>query len=132
MAVDEMIRSTNNSKSSVAGGMGCGTPIGALISFLLHGTQQPVPGASTGLFFAHGSSTSHFTLFTRVLLADDFPCIFCSYTWRPKVWERFNAYWLSRRVPVHVVRYEDLLSDPEATLVGLVAFIHVRPTLASP
>ncbi|CAM9831411.1 unnamed protein product [Ectocarpus fasciculatus] len=41
-----------------------------------------------------------------------------------KVWERFNAYWLSRRVPVHVVRYEDLLSGPEATLLGLVAFIH--------
>ncbi|CAB1121182.1 unnamed protein product [Ectocarpus sp. CCAP 1310/34] len=41
-----------------------------------------------------------------------------------KVWERFNTYWLSRRVPVHVVRYEDLLSDPEATLLGLVAFIH--------
>ncbi|CAM9650064.1 unnamed protein product [Ectocarpus sp. 12 AP-2014] len=41
-----------------------------------------------------------------------------------KVWERFNTYWLSRRVPVHVVRYEDLLSDPEATLLSLVAFIH--------
>ncbi|CAM9903210.1 unnamed protein product, partial [Ectocarpus sp. 13 AM-2016] len=41
-----------------------------------------------------------------------------------KVWERFNTFWLSRRVPVHVVRYEDLLSDPKATLVGLVAFIH--------
>ncbi|CBN74858.1 hypothetical protein Esi_0056_0017 [Ectocarpus siliculosus] len=87
MAADEIVRFTNKSKFSVAGGIGCGTPIGALVALLLHGTQQEVPGALP-------------------------------------VWERFNTYWLSRRVPVHVVRYEDLLSDPEATLLGLVSFIH--------
>ncbi|CAN0041402.1 unnamed protein product [Pylaiella littoralis] len=41
-----------------------------------------------------------------------------------KVWERFHLHWLSITVPVHVVRYEDLLSTPERTLTDLVAFIH--------
>lgn len=43
-----------------------------------------------------------------------------------QVWERFHVFWLSRGVPVHVVRYEDLLSRPEEMLSGIVAFLHVR------
>ncbi|CAN0399615.1 unnamed protein product, partial [Hapterophycus canaliculatus] len=39
-----------------------------------------------------------------------------------KVWERFHLHWLSRPVPLHVVRYEDLLSRPDRTLTDLVAF----------
>lgn len=46
----------------------------------------------------------------------------------PQVWERFHLHWLSRRVPLHVVRYEDLLSSPQETLSDLVAFIYVRPS----
>lgn len=46
-----------------------------------------------------------------------------------QVWERFHLYWLSSTVPVHVVRYEDLLARPERMLTDLVAFIHVRPLL---
>lgn len=47
-------------------------------------------------------------------------------TKKKKVWERFHLHWLSSTVPVHVVRYEDLLARPEGALTDLVAFIHVR------
>eukprot|EP00752_Nemacystus_decipiens_P006317 g5696.t1 len=40
-----------------------------------------------------------------------------------KVWERFHVFWLSTGVPMHVVRYEDLLSRPEETLASIVAFV---------
>lgn len=42
------------------------------------------------------------------------------------MWERFHVFWLSTGVPVHVVRYEDLLLRPEEVLAGIVAFVHVR------
>lgn len=49
-------------------------------------------------------------------------CIVSGY----KVWERFHLYWLSRPVPVHVLRFEDLLERPEACLKDVVAFTYVR------
>lgn len=41
------------------------------------------------------------------------------------MWERFHVFWLSTAVPVHVVRYEDLLSKPEEVLAKIVAFMDV-------
>ncbi|CAM9493516.1 unnamed protein product [Ascophyllum nodosum] len=40
------------------------------------------------------------------------------------VWERFYSYWLTSGVPVHVIRFEDLVSRPEDCLRDAVAFIH--------
>eukprot|EP00903_Cladosiphon_okamuranus_P017957 g16521.t1 len=45
-----------------------------------------------------------------------------------KVWERFHFFWLSTGVPIHVVRYEDLLSRPEKMLADIVAFVHDMST----
>lgn len=54
--------------------------------------------------------------------------MFARLTFAPQVWERFHVFWLSTGVPVHVARYEDLLSRAEETLAGIVAFLHVsRP-----
>ena len=37
-------------------------------------------------------------------------------------WSRFITSWLESGVPAHVVRYEDLLADPETTFGGVVRF----------
>jgi len=45
-----------------------------------------------------------------------------------KTWRDFHEYWVKppQKVPLHVVRYEDLLSHPEETLVELLKFLYSR------
>lgn len=38
------------------------------------------------------------------------------------VWKDFHEFWLNSRVPVHIVRYEDLVKDPQPTLEGILKF----------
>ncbi|TFJ86491.1 hypothetical protein NSK_002148 [Nannochloropsis salina CCMP1776] len=44
-----------------------------------------------------------------------------------RVWAKFNAYWLTQKLPVLVVRYEDLLLHTEEMLVRLVSFLESTP-----
>jgi len=44
-----------------------------------------------------------------------------------KVWAKFNTHWLTRGLPVLVLRYEDLLLHTEEMLVRLVSFLEKTP-----
>mmetsp|Transcript_1893 Transcript_1893/g.3289 ORF Transcript_1893/g.3289 Transcript_1893/m.3289 type:complete len:310 (-) Transcript_1893:29-958(-) len=39
------------------------------------------------------------------------------------VWKDFHDFWLNSTVPLHIVRYEDLVSDPSSTLENLFKFL---------
>ena len=39
------------------------------------------------------------------------------------MWKDFHDFWLKAKIPVHVIRYEDIVLDPRATLTDLVKFI---------
>ena len=39
------------------------------------------------------------------------------------MWRDFHRFWLDAKVPVYIVRFEDLVERPEPTLQGLLEFI---------
>jgi hypothetical protein len=40
-----------------------------------------------------------------------------------QVWKRFHNYWLSQRIPVLLIRYEDLIRHPDQVLKKVVQFV---------
>ncbi len=44
-----------------------------------------------------------------------------------KIWAKFNTFWLTRGLPIMVLRYEDLLLHTEEMLVRLVSFLERTP-----
>jgi hypothetical protein len=49
------------------------------------------------------------------------------------VWKDFHEFWLNSKIPVHIIRYEDILRDPKPTMTKLFKFIlnisHIEGTL---
>lgn len=39
------------------------------------------------------------------------------------VWKDFHDFWLNAKIPVHIIRYEDIVNTPEPTLKSLLEFI---------
>ena len=39
------------------------------------------------------------------------------------VWKDFHDFWLNAKIPVHIIRYEDIVQKPEPTLKSLLEFI---------
>ena len=39
------------------------------------------------------------------------------------VWKDFHDFWVNAKIPVHIIRYEDIVSSPETTLKSLLEFI---------
>ena len=39
------------------------------------------------------------------------------------VWRDFHDFWLNAKIPVHIIRYEDIVENPEPTLKSLLEFI---------
>ena len=39
------------------------------------------------------------------------------------VWNNFYKFWLESKIPVHIIRYEDLMTKAEPTLTDLMKFI---------
>lgn len=39
------------------------------------------------------------------------------------VWKDFHDFWVNAKIPVHIIRYEDIVSSPEPTLKSLLEFI---------
>ena len=39
------------------------------------------------------------------------------------VWKDFHEFWMNAKIPVHIVRYEDVVTKPEPTLKSLLEFI---------
>ena len=39
------------------------------------------------------------------------------------VWKDFHDFWLNAKIPVHIIRYEDIVQTPEPTLKSLLEFI---------
>lgn len=45
------------------------------------------------------------------------------------VWKDFHDFWLNSKIPVHIIRYEDILRDPRPTMLKLFSFILNTPSL---
>lgn len=39
------------------------------------------------------------------------------------VWKDFHEFWINAKIPVHIIRYEDIVQTPEPTLKSLLEFI---------
>ena len=39
------------------------------------------------------------------------------------VWNDFHDFWLNSEIPVHLIRYEDILDDPKPALMKLMGFL---------
>lgn len=45
------------------------------------------------------------------------------------VWKDFHDFWLNSKIPVHIIRYEDILGNPKATMMKLMRFIMNEPDI---
>ena len=45
------------------------------------------------------------------------------------VWKDFHDFWLNSKIPVHVIRYEDILTNPKNTMMQLMKFIINEPNI---
>ncbi|CDW83009.1 fbox domain containing protein [Stylonychia lemnae] len=49
------------------------------------------------------------------------------------VWKDFHDFWLNAKIPVHLIRFEDILTDPRPTMIKLFKFIlntsHIEGTV---
>ena len=36
------------------------------------------------------------------------------------VWKDFHDFWLNAKIPVHIIRYEDILGEPKQTMMKLM------------
>ena len=43
------------------------------------------------------------------------------------VWKDFHDFWLNAKIPVHLIRYEDILGRPKETMMKLMRFILNEP-----
>lgn len=39
------------------------------------------------------------------------------------MWKDFHDFWLNAKIPVHIIRYEDIVNIPFQTLKSLLEFI---------
>jgi len=39
------------------------------------------------------------------------------------VWKDFHDFWINAKIPVHIIRYEDIVASPEPTLKNLLQYI---------
>lgn len=39
------------------------------------------------------------------------------------MWKDFHEFWLKSRVPVHLIRFEDILNEPKETMMDLFKFV---------
>lgn len=45
------------------------------------------------------------------------------------VWKDFHQFWINAKIPVHIVRYEDIVSNPKQPLLKLLEFILNVPSI---
>jgi hypothetical protein len=45
------------------------------------------------------------------------------------VWKDFTKFWFESKIPVHIIRYEDILERPTEALGDLMKFILRVPTI---
>ena len=45
------------------------------------------------------------------------------------VWKDFHDFWLRAKIPVHLIRFEDILTSPKPTMTDLFKFILNTPSL---
>lgn len=39
------------------------------------------------------------------------------------MWKDFHDFWLNAKIPLHIIRYEDIVGNPEPALRSLLEFI---------
>lgn len=39
------------------------------------------------------------------------------------VWKDFHEFWINAKIPVHVIRYEDIVANPKPTLKSLLEYV---------
>jgi len=45
------------------------------------------------------------------------------------VWHDFYRFWTQSNIPIHIIRYEDVMIDPETTYSGVMSFLLRSPTI---
>jgi hypothetical protein len=45
------------------------------------------------------------------------------------VWKDFHDFWLNSKIPVHIIRYEDIINNPKPTMMKLMRFILNEPNI---
>lgn len=39
------------------------------------------------------------------------------------MWKDFHEFWLNSKIPVHIIRFEDIIGDPKTTMTDLFKFL---------
>jgi hypothetical protein len=39
------------------------------------------------------------------------------------VWKDFHEFWLNSKIPVHIIRFEDIIGEPKNTMMNLFKFL---------
>jgi hypothetical protein len=45
------------------------------------------------------------------------------------VWKDFHDFWLNSKIPVHLIRFEDIINNPKPTMMKLMRFILNEPKI---
>jgi hypothetical protein len=45
------------------------------------------------------------------------------------VWKDFHDFWLKSKIPVHLIRFEDIITNPKPTMMKLMRFILNEPNI---
>ena len=45
------------------------------------------------------------------------------------VWKDFHEFWLNAKIPVHIIKYEDILANPKIAMMKLMKFVLMEPNL---
>jgi hypothetical protein len=45
------------------------------------------------------------------------------------VWKDFHDFWLNSKIPVHLIRFEDIITNPKPTMMKLMRFILNEPNI---
>lgn len=45
------------------------------------------------------------------------------------VWKDFHEFWLNAKIPVHIVKFEDIMFNPKIALMKLMKFVLNEPEI---
>lgn len=46
------------------------------------------------------------------------------------VWRDFYLFWLSVNIPIHIIKFEDILANPKKVFTGVMSFLLNKPDIS--
>lgn len=46
------------------------------------------------------------------------------------VWKEFNDFWSNANIPIHIIRFEDILANPKKVFTGVMQFLLTKSDLS--